>query len=246
MTDVPKSLYAKLAEVMLEIGYVEKRGHNAFHGYKYVTEADLVDAVRSKLAARNVVVLPSLTGIEERPIKTAKGKDSTITTARVAFTFCDGDTGQTHTSEWAGAGDDPADKGLYKAMTGAAKYFLMKSFLIPTGDDPEADAGTDERAAGGQLTQPKPAPMPVSDVPAEDVWWHGSIKPLLAQVKPNGKALREAVEVAQGEPLGNVGSWEIAITRLTAGKQRDTFRDWLTQKAGEDTPMADEAKGATA
>lgn len=166
----PKNLYAKLAEVMAEIGYVEKRGHNTFHGYRYVTEADLVDAVRDKLAARNVVVLPSLTGIEERPIKTAKGKDSTITTARVAFTFCDGDTGQTHTAEWAGAGDDPADKGLYKAMTGAAKYFLMKAFLIPTGDDPEADAGTDERSSGGQASAPPPPEPKISEDDARKLY----------------------------------------------------------------------------
>lgn len=134
------SLYSKLADVMGEIGYVEKRGRNEFHGYSYATEADLVDAVRSKLAERNVVMIPSLTNVSERPIKTAKGKDSTLTTARIAFTFCDGDSGETHSADWAGAGDDPADKGLYKAMTGAAKYFLMKSFLIPTGDDPEADS----------------------------------------------------------------------------------------------------------
>jgi hypothetical protein len=36
----------------------------------------------------------------------------------------------------------------YKAMTGALKYFLMKTFLIPTGDDPEADTGSDARSAG--------------------------------------------------------------------------------------------------
>jgi hypothetical protein len=168
MPDAPKplSLYAKLAQVMAEIGYVEKRGHNSFHGYKYVTEADLVDAVRSKLAARNIVVIPSLTGIDERAIKTAKGKDSTITTARIAFTFCDGDSGQTHTAEWAGAGDDPADKGLYKAMTGAAKYFLMKSFLIPTGDDPEADAGTDQRAAESA----PPPPETIKDTEAKALY----------------------------------------------------------------------------
>lgn len=136
----PKALYAKLAEVMGEIGYVEKRGRNQFHGYSYATEADLADAVRSKLAARNVIVIPTLRDIDERSITTAKGKGSTVTTARIAFTFCDGDSGQTHTAEWAGAGEDAVDKGLYKAMTGAAKYFLMKSFLIPTGDDPEADS----------------------------------------------------------------------------------------------------------
>lgn len=152
----PKSLYAKLAEVMGEVGYVEKRGYNSFHGYKYVTEADLVEAVRSKLAARNVVVIPSLTGIRERLIKTAKGKDSTVTTALIAFTFCDGDSGQTHTAEWAGAGEDAADKGLYSAMTGAEKYFLMKAFMIATGDDPEADhSGSSKDRGVSDVTPPE-------------------------------------------------------------------------------------------
>lgn len=168
--EAPKNLYAKLAEVMSEIGYVEKRGYNDFHKYRYVTEADLVDAVREKLAARNVMVIPSLTGIDERAVTNAKGKASTITTAKVAFTFCDGDTGQTHVAEWAGAGDDPADKGLYKAYTGAVKYFLMKSFLIPTGDDPEADAGTDECSSGGQASAPPPPEPKISDDDARKLY----------------------------------------------------------------------------
>jgi hypothetical protein len=36
------------------------------------------------------------------------------------------------------------DKGVYKALTGSEKYFLMKAFLIPTGDDPEKES-KDER-----------------------------------------------------------------------------------------------------
>jgi hypothetical protein len=149
-------LYKKLAEVMAEVGYVPKNGYNSFHKYNYVTEADLVDAVREKLAVRNVALIPSVVEIHERGVTTDRGKASTVTTVRVAFTFCDGDSGAMHKAEWAGSGDDPADKGLYKAYTGAVKYFLMKSFLIPTGDDPEGDSGTDERSSGGQRTAEVP------------------------------------------------------------------------------------------
>ncbi len=232
-TQPQSSLYTKLAQVMAEVGYVEKRGYNSFHGYKYVTEADLVDAVRTKLAARNVVVIPSLSDIAERPIKTAKGKDSTVTTARVAFTFCDGDSGETHTAEWAGAGDDAADKGLYKAMTGAAKYFLMKAFLIPTGDDPEADSSRDDSSAGSPQSRSNG-----SDVPVEDVWWVDTIGPLLKQVNPTEAALRNAVEVAQAAALPeNVGSWKAAICKLDV-EQRKVFEAWLTQEAAAGTPIA--------
>lgn len=132
------SLYAKLAQVTAEVGYVQKRGYNDFHKYAYVTEADLVDAVREKLAARNVILIPSAPSVT---------REGNLTTVTMSFTFCDGDSNQTLTAEWAGTGEDKGDKGLYKAYTGAVKYFLMKTFLIPTGDDPEGDTGTDRRAA---------------------------------------------------------------------------------------------------
>jgi len=158
MSEDIAGLYKKLAEVMGEVGRVAKNGKNTFHKYDYVTEADLVDAVRSKLADRNVILIPSVEGVEERTITTDRGKASTVTTVRVAFTFCDGDTGATHRAEWAGAGDDSADKGIYKAYTGALKYFLMKSFLIATGDDPENDS---RQSPGRPAAPPKPVGPPI-------------------------------------------------------------------------------------
>lgn len=142
----PSSLFTKLAEVMGEVGHVQKRGYNDFHKYNYVTEADLLDAVRDKLSSRGIVVLPSVKEVKERTIATKKG-ESTISTVLVDYTFIDGSTGETHTLSMVGQGEDAADKGLYKALTGASKYFVMKAFLIPTGDDPEGDKKTDERTA---------------------------------------------------------------------------------------------------
>ena len=122
-------LASKLAKIMSEIGYVAKRGRNEFHKYDYATEADIVVAVRDKLAEHNVMLFPSATEIR---------REGTLTTAIFEFAFVDGDTGATWSSLWAGTGEDKGDKGLYKAYTGALKYFLSKTFQIPTGDDPEA------------------------------------------------------------------------------------------------------------
>lgn len=226
----PRSLYAKLAEVTAEIGYVKKAGRNKFHGYDYVTEADLVDAVREKLASRNVIVLPSLIGYNERAVTSEKGKHSTITTVRVAFTFCDGDSGETLRAEWAGAGDDPADKGLYKAYTGAVKYFLMKSFLIPTGDDPEADDGTDRRSAGGQSSPPRTQPtikdvehVERSDVTVSDPW----VESIKDRIGPFKLELREAIRDLGGTVPKNIASWGHVLASLNPG-QRRTFESWLT------------------
>lgn len=130
-------LYRKLAEIMGEIGKVEKRGYNAFHNYHYVREGDLTDVLREKLSTKGIVIIPSLKSVQH---------DDTLTTAMMTFTFVDSVTGEKHEADWAGEGDDKGDKGLYKAYTGSLKYFLMKMFLISQGDDPEGDTATDKRA----------------------------------------------------------------------------------------------------
>jgi hypothetical protein len=137
-TDPKQSLYVKLAAVMVEIGHVPKRGRNDFHKYDYVLEADLVDVVRGKLAERGVIIIPSVV---------SSSREENLTTVTVEFTFIDSETGETHKAQWQGTGEDKGDKGIYKAYTGAVKYFLMKAFLIPTGDDPEDD-GESARAKG--------------------------------------------------------------------------------------------------
>lgn len=138
--DKPRnSLHRKLAEVMALTERVAKRGRNEFHKYDYATESDIVDAVRLGLAAHRVMLMPSVREVL---------REGTLTTVLMRFTFTDGETGEQESYDWAGTGDDKGDKGLYKAMTGALKYFLLKTFLLPTGDDPEADTETDKRASG--------------------------------------------------------------------------------------------------
>jgi hypothetical protein len=142
------NLFQKLVQVTAEIGHIEARGFHSFFKSSYVTEEDLVEAVRSKLTEHNIVMLPSVGEISERPTKDNK---THITTVQIAFTFCDGDSGETHTCQWAGAGEDAGDKGLSKAYTQALRYFLLKAFLVPTGDQaPLADQGKQETRPDGQ------------------------------------------------------------------------------------------------
>ncbi|MGD0387273.1 MAG: ERF family protein, partial [Solirubrobacteraceae bacterium] len=151
-----KGLYAKLAQVTAELGYVRKDGRNDFQNYAFMSAEALLAAVRGPLAARNIVLMPALTALSEREYSTSKGKASVITTAHVTFTLVDGDSGERHECAWAGQGDDPGDKGLGKAYTNAIKTFLRGQLLIPQGDDPEADAGADRRSqdrAGRELAR---------------------------------------------------------------------------------------------
>jgi hypothetical protein len=132
---------------MMQVKYIPKNGYNEFNRYKYATEADVNEKVREELAKRNIIMIPSVKSHQIREHVNRKGNTEYIATVEVEFTFMDGDTGETISFTTYGEGQDAGDKGTYKAITGAQKYALMKAFMIPTGDDPEADRGVDERNA---------------------------------------------------------------------------------------------------
>jgi hypothetical protein len=137
----PLNLRQKLAEVRRRIGYIQKRGHNEVHRYRYVTAADIAGAVGDILAELGVVVVPRLESISHEPARTSRSEVEHLARVLMAYTFMDVDTAEEITVKVAGEGLDVGDKAPYKAMTGALKYALLQSFLLATGDDPE-----DERA----------------------------------------------------------------------------------------------------
>lgn len=133
-----KSLVAKLAEVMAAIHHLPKTGWNDHFKYSFAAETDVSAAVRSELAARGVVVLPRAVG-EPRRLEIATSKGSRyITEITFDLVFTDGSDSVTVTV--VGQGEDSGDKGANKALTAAVKYGLLKTFLIPTGEDPDANA----------------------------------------------------------------------------------------------------------
>lgn len=140
MDKTDKSLVRKLAEVMAEVGRVPKRGRNEFHHYDYATEADIAEAVRAGLASRRVMMIPSVESLSFRELDTKGGGKQTVATVSVRYRVYDGDSGESlDIGPICGEGQDAGDKATYKALTGATKYALLKTFLIPTGDDPEAE-----------------------------------------------------------------------------------------------------------
>lgn len=145
ISDKPEkpSLVRKLCEAGAAVGWIEKAGRNEFHRYNYATEASIVSKLRGELYKRNVFIFPHIIKNLRIPveIETVKGiRKTAITELDIEWTFVDGDSGEKWTVMVPGIGEDNVDKGLYKAFTGSEKYLLMKSFLLPTGDDPEKDS----------------------------------------------------------------------------------------------------------
>ena len=66
-----------------------------------------------------------------------------LTTVDVAYKIVDVESGEFETIVSSGTGMDSQDKGIGKALTYAYKYLLLRTFAIPTGEDPDKIASED-------------------------------------------------------------------------------------------------------
>ena len=166
-----KNLALAICKVMAAASHVQKTGKNSFHGYNYASDADLLRVLQPAMAEAGLIMVPTQVAQSDKQLD--KGK--TQTDVHVQYTLVHS-SGETLTVQAVGRGIDKEDKGPYKAMTGALKYALRQTFLVPTGDDPEShskefEANSYSRPAA-QKPAPKSAPAPApapSPAPAEAV-----------------------------------------------------------------------------
>lgn len=165
MSESKTGIAKKIAKVMEAVGYVAKTGTNAAQGYKFVQASAVADKVREQLSKLNVSMTPTSIDVISEGL-TPSGKQALLT-LRFTWTLTDGDSGETISFQSVGTGADSGDKAAYKAATGALKYALLTGFLIPTGDDPEADASTDTQVAAAAkrifADDKKPAPKQANE-----------------------------------------------------------------------------------
>jgi hypothetical protein len=139
-------LFTKVLKVLSEVKKIEKSGYNKHQDYHYSTEQDLIGAVKQLLIDNKLIIL---TDSETKEViklhKYDKGQisgENLVTVVNTRHTFCDTETGYTYPIQSTGTGFDNTDKGSFKAITGALKYFVSKNFLVPTEDDPENDGAS--------------------------------------------------------------------------------------------------------
>jgi hypothetical protein len=144
LSNVSPSFLQKLIDAAAAIDEVPKDGTNAFHNYKYSSIEAIVRRTRVELLKRQILVFAGEDTTDDRLRQTNQG-ESAVTTVHLIYTVMDAETGERFEVPWIGRGDDPADKGVSKALTDARKTFLLQLLQIPRGDDTEGDPTTDER-----------------------------------------------------------------------------------------------------
>lgn len=141
------NVYQKIAEVMKDVQYLCKDDNVSFKttNYRAISEEKVTSTVRKALIEHGLVVFP----IEQK-----RERVGTITSVDVKYRVQNIEDPEDYvTVVSSGDGADTQDKGAGKAMTYAFKYMFLRTFAIPTGEDPdkissaELDARQAEEAA---------------------------------------------------------------------------------------------------
>ena len=135
------NIYEKSLAMMNEVQYLAKDDHVSFGStsYKALSEEKVTSVMRQKLVKYKLIVYP---------IAQTASRDKTITHVDVIYRMQDTeDPSQYIDIASCGDGADTQDKGSGKAMTYAFKYMWLRTFALPTGEDPDkiSSAELDEK-----------------------------------------------------------------------------------------------------
>lgn len=151
MNETNKNVYQRIAEVMKEVRYLTKDDNIAFGQTKYkaISEEKVTSTVRESLIKNGLVILP---------IEQFHKREGTLTTVDVKYRIANIEAINDYIEVMSsGTGADTQDKGVGKAMTYAYKYMLLRTFAIPTGEDPDkiSSAELDEKQKLASSAQKK-------------------------------------------------------------------------------------------
>lgn len=144
------NIYQKISEVMKNIEYLTKDDKVEFGTTKYkaISEEKVTTAVRKQLVEQGIVIIPIM---QESVVTELIRTDKTVNQradvhTRYRIQNID-DVNDYIEVESNGSGVDTQDKAVGKAMTYAYKYMLLRTFAIPTGEDPDkiSSAETDDK-----------------------------------------------------------------------------------------------------
>ena len=134
------NIYQKISEVMKAIEYLAKDDKVEFANTKYkaISEEKVTTAVRKELVNQGIVIIPIMqeSTVTEliRSEKSVNQRADVHTRYRIQNID---DVNDFIEVESNGSGVDTQDKAVGKAMTYAYKYMLLRTFAIPTGEDPD-------------------------------------------------------------------------------------------------------------
>ena len=166
--DSKKSIAKKMAEVMAEVGYVQKDAANQHHRYKYASADAVLTKVRAACSARGIGI--THTDANVMSLDWDRPKEGWVhAVVSLTQTYTDSESGESVSYSGLASASDKGDKANMKANTGALKYLLSLAFNISWGDDPEADTSVDQATSSAPAKRPSARRQPSEEQAAPSV-----------------------------------------------------------------------------
>lgn len=125
------NIYEKITSIMQDVQYLAKDDHVEFGSTKYkaLSEEKVTSIMRAELLKHGLVVFP---------VSQVANRTGNITHVDVVYRMVNVENPEEYIEIVScGDGADTQDKGSGKAMTYAFKYMWLRTFALPTGEDPD-------------------------------------------------------------------------------------------------------------
>jgi hypothetical protein len=135
------NLKQKIIEIRKEVSFLQKKTEG--YNYKYVTEDQVLFAIKDKMDELGVLLIPSVTSHHSKSItyKNSYGKDVTenVIEGDMIFTWLDADSDEVLEVPFALYGQQgDASQAYGSGLTYSNRYFLLKFFQVATNEsDPD-------------------------------------------------------------------------------------------------------------
>jgi hypothetical protein len=209
--------------------YVQKRGKNQFHGYKYATIGDLLDKLQPLMAEAGLVIFQHEMAsdfIDNGNVMVTRYQFTLAHTSGAVWPEKPIHTGMSGCRNSKGGFDD---KAANKCHTAARKYFLLGLFQVPTGEDYRQPAH-DGDADSAPDVPPGEAP------PAEHVNGnghangHGKIsaeqkETLIGLIKETGSDTKRFLDYLGVPNLDELPTSKFAVARAALERKRNAKKE---------------------
>ena len=149
---LPMNIYRKLLEIQKNVDKIVKDGKNTNDNYDYVSGSRVLEIIRPMMNELGLLLIPEVTGSETLEGQTKSGTARFVMIMHYVFTWVDVETGEQFPVLFEASGADlgSPERAVGKAASYAEKYFLLKTFHIPTDKDDPDNGG---RTKSGELRQ---------------------------------------------------------------------------------------------
>jgi hypothetical protein len=203
---------------------IHQVGFDAKHqqGWTYASFDAIANVLRPVLAKHELSIAPTMDNVTiAEGGKSQAGKTEYIATANISLALMHS-SGAMRVTKHQGQGSDYSDKAINKAWTVAAKYALMRLFLISTGEKDENDADDDNGKKADPPKAQSKADPPKADPPKVTVVQNGKpARPYDPETLKRGIAQRVAKAGALAADEGQRGALVGALNALFASDAKE-------------------------